>query len=174
MATTIPADVAILSHPDFVEARHSTKWVEDALDLLGPRAGDTGAVGAEPTATSRGAARGDGRGRRPPLPPSSSGCPTAAGAAAAATGRAGATSAGRPTAAAVGAGSGSVTVPMQGTIVKVLVAVGDTVEVGQTICVLEAMKMENAVNAEKAGVVREVRVAAGDSVGGGDVVAVIE
>ena len=77
-------------------------------------------------------------------------------------------------AAAVGANSGSVTVPMQGTIVKVLVAEGDTVEVGQTICVLEAMKMENAVNAEKAGVVREVRVSAGDSVGGGDVVAVIE
>jgi acetyl-CoA/propionyl-CoA carboxylase biotin carboxyl carrier protein len=63
---------------------------------------------------------------------------------------------------------------MQGTIVKVLVAVGDTVEVGQTICVLEAMKMENAVNAETAGSVKEIRVAAGDSVGGGDVVATIE
>ena len=48
---------------------------------------------------------------------------------------------------------------MQGTIVKVLVAVGDAVEVGQTICVLEAMKMENNVNAEKAGTVKEVRVA---------------
>ena len=66
------------------------------------------------------------------------------------------------------------TVPMQGTIVKVLVAVGDTVEVGQTVCVLEAMKMENAISAEKAGTVTEVRVAAGDSVGPGDVVAVIE
>ena len=53
-------------------------------------------------------------------------------------------------------------------------AVGDTVEVGQTVCVLEAMKMENAINAEKAGTVSEVRVAAGDSVGAGDVVAVIE
>ena len=73
-----------------------------------------------------------------------------------------------------GTGSGTVTVPMQGTIVKVLVTPGDTVEVGQTICVLEAMKMENAVNAEKAGVVKEVRVAAGDSVGPGDVIAVIE
>ena len=40
---------------------------------------------------------------------------------------------------------------MQGTIVKVLVAVGDTVEVGQSVCVLEAMKMENAVAAEKDG-----------------------
>jgi biotin carboxyl carrier protein len=63
---------------------------------------------------------------------------------------------------------------MQGTIVKVLVAVGDVVEVGQAICLLEAMKMENAVNAEKDGVIKEVRVSAGDSVGAGDVVAVIE
>ena len=63
---------------------------------------------------------------------------------------------------------------MQGTIVKVLVAEGDAVEVDQTICVLEAMKMENAINADKSGVVAEIRVAAGDSVGGGDVVAVIE
>ena len=57
---------------------------------------------------------------------------------------------------------------------KVLVAVGDAVEIGQTICLLEAMKMENAVGAEKDGVVKEVRVSAGDSVGAGDVVAVIE
>ncbi len=63
---------------------------------------------------------------------------------------------------------------MQGTIIKVLVTEGDTVEVGQTICVLEAMKMENAVNAEKAGVVKDIKVAAGDSVGGGDVIATIE
>jgi len=73
-----------------------------------------------------------------------------------------------------GTGSGDVAVPMQGTIVKVLVAVGDTVEVGQTICLLEAMKMENAVTAEKDGVIKEVRVSAGDSVGAGDIVAVIE
>ena len=73
-----------------------------------------------------------------------------------------------------GTGSGTVTVPMQGTIVKVLVAPGDAVEVGQTVCVLEAMKMENAITAEKAGTVKEVKVAAGDSVGPGDVIAVIE
>jgi acetyl-CoA/propionyl-CoA carboxylase biotin carboxyl carrier protein len=63
---------------------------------------------------------------------------------------------------------------MQGTIVKVLVAVGDTVEVGQAVCVLEAMKMENQINAEKEGTVAEIRVKAGDTVGAGDVVAVIE
>jgi acetyl-CoA/propionyl-CoA carboxylase biotin carboxyl carrier protein len=80
----------------------------------------------------------------------------------------------KPRAAVAGSGSGTVTVPMQGTIVKVLVAVGDEVEIGQTVCVLEAMKMENAIAAEKEGTVCEVKVSAGDSVGPGDVIAVIE
>jgi acetyl-CoA/propionyl-CoA carboxylase biotin carboxyl carrier protein len=63
---------------------------------------------------------------------------------------------------------------MQGTIVKVLVAEGDDVELGQSVLVLEAMKMENHISAEKAGTVKEVRVAAGDTVGTGDVLVVIE
>jgi biotin carboxyl carrier protein len=54
------------------------------------------------------------------------------------------------------------------------VSQGDAVEIGQGICVLEAMKMENTISAEKAGEVKELRVAEGDSVAGGDVVAVIE
>ncbi len=66
------------------------------------------------------------------------------------------------------------TVPMQGTIVKVLVEVGQEVEAGATVCVLEAMKMENNIAAEKAGTVKEIKVAPGDSVGSGDVVVVIE
>ena len=72
------------------------------------------------------------------------------------------------------AGSGAVTVPMQGTIVKVLVDVGAAVEEGQVVCVLEAMKMENNIAADKAGTVTEVKVAPGDSVGSGDVVVVID
>ena len=63
---------------------------------------------------------------------------------------------------------------MQGTIVKVLVKEGDEVDVGQAVCVLEAMKMENNVNADRAGTVTEIRVAAGDAVGPGDVIAVID
>ena len=63
---------------------------------------------------------------------------------------------------------------MQGTIVKILVEVGQTVEAGQGVVVLEAMKMENQINAEKAGTVSQIKVAVGDKVGGGDVVAVIE
>jgi len=57
--------------------------------------------------------------------------------------------------------------------VRVDVAVGDQVAVGQTLCVLEAMKMENTVAADVAGTVAEVRVAAGTAVGAGDVLVVI-
>jgi acetyl-CoA/propionyl-CoA carboxylase biotin carboxyl carrier protein len=71
------------------------------------------------------------------------------------------------------AGTGEVASPMQGTIVKTLVSVGDTVELGQAVVVLEAMKMENHITAEKAGTISEVRVSAGDTVGTGDVLVVI-
>ena len=73
-----------------------------------------------------------------------------------------------------GGGSGQVAVPMQGTIVKVLVEVGQKVEAGQSVVVLEAMKMENQITADKGGTVKEIKVAVGDKVGAGDVVAVIE
>ena len=63
---------------------------------------------------------------------------------------------------------------MQGTIVKVLVAEGDTVETGQAVLVLEAMKMENHINAETSGTVAEVRVGEGDTVGTGDILVVVE
>jgi biotin carboxyl carrier protein len=67
-----------------------------------------------------------------------------------------------------------VTAPMQGTIVKVLVDVGASVETGQAILVLEAMKMENQINAETSGTLKELRVKPGDGVGTGDVLAIIE
>jgi biotin carboxyl carrier protein len=63
---------------------------------------------------------------------------------------------------------------MQGTIVKVLVEVGQTVEAGQSVVVLEAMKMENQIEADKSGVVKAINVKTGDTVGAGDVVVVIE
>jgi acetyl-CoA/propionyl-CoA carboxylase biotin carboxyl carrier protein len=63
---------------------------------------------------------------------------------------------------------------MQGTIVKVMVEVGQTVAVGDAVVVLEAMKMENQITAEKAGKVTKVNVTTGDKVGSGDVLAVIE
>ena len=56
--------------------------------------------------------------------------------------------------------------PMPGRVVKVLVAKGDSVAVGQGLVVLEAMKMENEVKARAAGTVLAVHVAAGDTVEG--------
>ena len=170
VATTIPAHVAILSHPDFAEARHSTRWVEDRLDLatLATALPDAPAPDAEPRVLREITAEVDGRRYQVKLwVPEVAGGPAPANSGGPGRPR-------RPKPEVAGTGSGTVAVPMQGTIVKVLVATGDTVEVGQTICVLEAMKMENAINAEKAGTVTDVRVAAGDSVGPGDVVAVIE
>lgn len=173
VATTLPAHEAILSHDDFATATHSTKWVEETLDLSGLTAGP--AVSAEPvlaedevpTVERDVTAEVDGRRYSVRLWVPDLG-PVATSARGAGRSKRAASS------AAAGTGSGQVSVPMQGTIVKVLVAVGDVVEVGQTICLLEAMKMENAVAAEKDGVVKDVRVSAGDSVGAGDVVAVIE
>jgi acetyl-CoA/propionyl-CoA carboxylase biotin carboxyl carrier protein len=63
---------------------------------------------------------------------------------------------------------------MQGTIVKVLVANGDAVTPGQTLVVLEAMKMENHVTAHQAGKVSELNVAEGDTVPTGATIATIE
>jgi acetyl-CoA/propionyl-CoA carboxylase biotin carboxyl carrier protein len=72
---------------------------------------------------------------------------------------------------AVSAASGdSLTAPMQGTIVKVAVADGDTVEAGQTVVVLEAMKMEQPLNAHKAGTVSGLSAEVGAVVTSGTVI----
>jgi len=63
-----------------------------------------------------------------------------------------------------GGGSNVIEAPMPGNIFKVLVAEGDEIEVGQTVMVLEAMKMENDVTASSAGTVKEILVKKGDSV----------
>lgn len=59
--------------------------------------------------------------------------------------------------------------PLPGVILQVNVKPGDTIEVGHTLVVLEAMKMENNIDALRAGVVQSVEVAQGDSVLEGDV-----
>ncbi len=173
-ATTIPADVAILEHPDFINVEHSTNWVEQRLDLSGissaPPAGPAPADGEAPRVQRDVDVEVDGRRFQVKLwvPDVAPVTVSAGGAARPARPR--------PTAGAGGgggAGSGQVAVPMQGTIVKVLVAVGDAVEVGQAVTVLEAMKMENNITAETSGTVSEVKVKPGDTVGAGDVVVVI-
>ncbi len=170
VATTIPADLAILEHPDFAAVVHSTKWVEQTLDLSGigsvaagpPAEGDDAAPLVERTTTV------EVNGKRFNVKmwvPESVGA--AAAPAAAKKKRAHSSGAGG------GGGSGKIAVPMQGTIVKVLVEVGQTVESGQGVVVLEAMKMENQINADIAGTIAEIKVTTGDTVGSGDIVVII-
>ncbi|MBR1765651.1 MAG: biotin/lipoyl-binding protein [Bacteroidales bacterium] len=71
------------------------------------------------------------------------------------------------------AAGAKVTTPLPGTILDVFVNVGDTVKEGQTVVLLEAMKMENNIEADAAGTVKEVKVRKGDSVLEGDVLVVI-
>ncbi len=177
VATTIPADLAILKHPDFQAALHSTRWVEEKLDLSGIEAAGapaTEVADGEPPRVER-QVDVEVNGKRfnvrlwvPDIAPVAVAGPGGTAPMARKPSRAPAGGSGG------GSGSGDVTVPMQGTIVKVLVEVGQAVELGQAVVVLEAMKMENQINAERAGTVKAVKVTAGDTVGAGDVVVVIE
>ncbi len=76
----------------------------------------------------------------------------------------------RPAAAAAGA----IKCPLPGTVMAIKVAVGDTVSAGQTVLVLEAMKMENNIDADRAGVVKQICVQQGATVMEGDNLIVIE
>lgn len=69
--------------------------------------------------------------------------------------------------AATPAGGNVVTAPLNGKITQVLVKAGDQVAAGDTVVMLEAMKMENSITAEAAGTVKAVLVNVGDQVDGG-------
>ncbi len=70
--------------------------------------------------------------------------------------------------------SGSLLAPMPGTVVRVAVAEGDVVEAGQTVLVLEAMKMQHTVTAPHAGTVTRMSVQSGAQVAANEVLAVVE
>ena len=76
--------------------------------------------------------------------------------------------------AAAGAGSGTLTSPLQGTVLRVNVEQGQDVEAGAVVCVIEAMKMENEITAPVAGKVAQLNVKEGASVSAGDALATIE
>jgi acetyl-CoA/propionyl-CoA carboxylase biotin carboxyl carrier protein len=63
---------------------------------------------------------------------------------------------------------------MQGTILKVLVEKGQTIEAGDVVCILEAMKMENHIASTSAGTITEVSIKAGDVVELGQALVTLE
>ncbi|MDR0682141.1 MAG: biotin/lipoyl-binding protein [Dysgonamonadaceae bacterium] len=71
-------------------------------------------------------------------------------------------------------GSGALHSPLPGIVLEIVCKVGDTVKKGQKLLVLEAMKMENIINADRDGVVKEIKVNKGDSVLEGADLVIIE
>ena len=177
--TTMPAQLRILDHATFRAGEHSTNWLESgAVDWTGITGRLSGAApegeGDDAEAKVRRDVDVEVNGKRFAVamwvPESQLSAGPAAGGGAAAkprSRRAGGSGGGGA------AGTGAIAVPMQGTIVRVEVAVGDEVAAGQVVCVLEAMKMENNVAADVAGTVAEVKVEAGQAVASGDIAVVI-
>ena len=169
IATTAAAHSAILASADFQAGEHSTKWVEETLDLSDVSGSPKDAPeAADDEPLTRKDVVLEVNGKRFEV---AAWVPETVGAVAtpkSSKPRRSASNAGSS------AGSGQVAVPMQGTIVKVLVEVGQEVAEGEAVVVLEAMKMENNINADKSGTVTELKVSPGDTVGAGDVVVVIE
>ena len=67
-------------------------------------------------------------------------------------------------------GSIKVTAPMPGTILRLNVKVGDTIQANSLVCILEAMKMENEIFASEGGTVKSINAPQGSSVNSGDVI----
>lgn len=184
IATNIAASAMAVAHADFAAVAHNTKWFENTLDLsaLGSGRQATGAQGLGGQGVDTRSDDGEAvvkkkvtvevNGKRFEVsvwvPEGSISAVTSSAKPSRSRSRRGSTGTSRAS-----SNSGDVVAPMQGTIVKVLVGVGDKVEVGDAVIVLEAMKMENNVVAEIAGEVASVSVAEGDSVGAGDVIATI-
>jgi acetyl-CoA/propionyl-CoA carboxylase, biotin carboxylase, biotin carboxyl carrier protein len=153
--TTIPAHRAVLAHPDFAAVRHSTVWLEQRLSL--PETADAVSA-AGPSGRSQ-EVRVGRRWYSIPRPGVESRPPAR-----------------RRDAAALGPepGSGTVASPMQGTVVRVMVAPGDSVETGQGVCAVEAMKMETVLRSGITGAVAAVNAAPGQAVRAGEVLVVVE
>jgi biotin carboxyl carrier protein len=79
-----------------------------------------------------------------------------------------------PQAAAAPSGGSVIKSPLPGVVLDIFIKVGDAVKPGHHILLLEAMKMENNIDADKEGVVKEIKVQRNDSVMEGDILVVIE
>lgn len=70
-------------------------------------------------------------------------------------------------------GAGTIQAPLPGTILRILVNEGDEVKIGQRLLVLEAMKMENSIESDKAGIIKTIHMLEGDSIMEGDIMITI-
>ncbi len=160
--TTIPLHRWVLEAPDFRAGRHTTTWLERALRETKLPPADTGSDGVEPKAAVPAELLLEVDGRRVPIRIFDRRRETAP--------RIPSRHAGTH-----GEGVHSViSAPMQGTILRVLVEEGQEIQAGDVICVLEAMKMENAIPAPREGVVSELPVSEGRVVQPGETIAVID
>ena len=171
--STIPFDKLAMTHEQFAAGEHSTKSVENEWDLSS----------LEPFGPAAGAEEEDGPAREVTVEVGGRrfGVKVYGELATVAAGGGGGASAvkrRRRTESSDGAGGGvaeeDLVAPMQGTVVKYAVSEGDEVEAGDLVVVLEAMKMENNINAHRAGVVSDLPFGAGDTVNSGAVLAHIE
>jgi acetyl-CoA/propionyl-CoA carboxylase biotin carboxyl carrier protein len=174
--TVIPFDLAVVSDPAFSPAegpfKVHTRWIEtEFVNNLAPWAPDAG-TGAEETAEDRQRVVVEVGGKRLEVVlPASLGSVGSGAPAAAKPGKSKKRIRSGGTAAATG---NALTSPMQGTIVKVAVAEGDTVAEGDLVVVLEAMKMEQPLTAHRSGTITGLTATAGETVSAGAVIATIE
>jgi len=166
VATNLPFLAALLDEPEVRAGRVHTRFVEERIEALLERAGR----GTPQRFAHGGAAAAIEVAATPPAP----GEPRPAAASPAAPSPAAAAAVATATADPAAAGLLPLPAPMQGTVLTVAVGEGDDVRRGQTLMVLDAMKMEHPVIAPQAGRVRRIAVAAGATVVGGDPLAWLE
>ncbi|HWL36613.1 MAG TPA: biotin carboxylase N-terminal domain-containing protein [Frankiaceae bacterium] len=168
MATALPFHRAVVEDPAFAESFDvHTRWIETEFDnVIEPYAGAASTEDAAPREAV--VVEVGGKRLEVVLPAGLGASSGSAGPAKAAPKRSGGAKAG---AAASGDALAS---PMQGTIVKVDVAEGDTVAAGDLVVVLEAMKMEQPLNAHKAGTITKLTATVGEVVTSGAVICEIK
>jgi acetyl-CoA/propionyl-CoA carboxylase, biotin carboxylase, biotin carboxyl carrier protein len=167
MPTVIPFHRTVIEDPAFVDEpfRVHTRWIETEFDnTIAPY--DATVEAAEPAEREKVTVEVGGKRIEVVLPAGLGASATTSG-----TGRATpARRRGGKKAGAAAAGGDALVSPMQGTIVKILVEDGATVEAGAGIVVLEAMKMEQPLTAHKAGTVTGLTAQVGQTVSNGAVI----
>ncbi len=174
LPTVVPFHRAVLDEPDFAPAAGAdfkvhTRWIEtDYKNTISPYSGAPGSVDDDDAERQTVVVEVNGKRLEVVLPElggtpaKSSSKPTSK------------TRKSRARGGSTAVSGDDLTSPMQGTIVKVSVADGDTVAEGDLILVLEAMKMEQPINAHKAGKISGLSLKAGDTVTAGAVLATIK